>query len=87
MDGLEFNWDKIDDRSSSDATHTDEVMSAMADSLYRVQEARWDADRIYTARGDHVVSGDPYFVYDAVYALGTPWITVAEDGVPMTYWR
>ncbi|NOI25472.1 DUF3131 domain-containing protein [Vibrio mediterranei] len=78
--GLEFNWDKISDTSTNDANHSDQVMSAMADSLYLVQEARWDVDRIYTARGDHVVAGDPYFVYDAVYALGTPWITLAEDG-------
>ena len=78
--GLEFNWDKIDDRQSSDAKHTNQVLSAMADSVYRIQESRWDIDRIYTARGEHVVAGEPYFVYDSIYALGTPWITVAEDG-------
>ncbi|PSW14453.1 hypothetical protein C9J01_08450 [Photobacterium rosenbergii] len=78
--GLEFNWDKIDDRQSSDAKHTNQVLSAMADSVYRIQESRWDIDRIYTARGEHVVTGEPYFVYDSIYALGTPWITVAEDG-------
>ncbi|MGF1876627.1 DUF3131 domain-containing protein [Photobacterium frigidiphilum] len=78
--GLEFNWDDIKDTSSNDATHSNQVLSAMADSIYRVQESRWDVDRIYTARGEHVVSGDPYFVYDSIYALGTPWITVAEDG-------
>ena len=78
--GLEFNWDNISDSDSSDATHSNEVMSAMADSIYRIQEARWDNDRIYTARGEHIVSGEPYFVYDAIYALGTPWITLSEDG-------
>lgn len=78
--GLEFNWDNIADSDSSDATHSNEVMSAMADSMYRIQEARWDNDRIYTARGEHIVSGEPYFVYDAIYALGTPWITLSEDG-------
>lgn len=78
--GLEFNWDNIEDSNSNDATHSNEVMSAMADSMYRIQEARWDNDRIYTARGEHIVSGEPYFVYDAIYALGTPWITLSEDG-------
>ena len=78
--GLEFNWDDIVDMDSSDATHSNEVMSAMADSMYRIQEARWDHERIYTARGEHIVSGEPYFVYDAIYALGTPWITLSEDG-------
>ena len=78
--GLEFNWDDIDDRYSSDSKHTNDVLAAMADSVYRIQESRWDVDRIYTARGEHVVTGEPYFVYDSIYALGTPWITVAEDG-------
>ncbi|MGF1724050.1 DUF3131 domain-containing protein [Photobacterium nomapromontoriensis] len=78
--GMEFNWDYIDDNSSSDAVHSNDVLAAMADSIYRIQESRWEHDRIYTARGDHVVSGEPYFVYDSIYALGTPWISVAEDG-------
>ncbi|WP_413113478.1 DUF3131 domain-containing protein [Thaumasiovibrio sp. DFM-14] len=78
--GLEFNWDNITDSTSSDATHSNPVLAAMADSVYRLQESRWNTDRIYTARGEHVVAGDPYFVYDAIYALGTPWITIAEDG-------
>jgi len=78
--GLEFNWDGISDTGSLDSYHSDEVLSAMADAVYRVQESRWDEERIYTARGEHVVEGDPYFVYDSIYALGTPWLTVAEDG-------
>lgn len=78
--GLEFNWDRIDDIVSSDAEHSNQTLAAMADAVYQLQESRWDNDRIYTARGEHVVSGEPYFVYDSIYALGTPWITVAEDG-------
>ncbi|MGF1683608.1 DUF3131 domain-containing protein [Photobacterium minamisatsumaniensis] len=78
--GMEFNWDKINDKSSSDSVHSNEVLAAMADSVYRIQESRWNQDRIYTARGEHVVTGEPYFVYDSIYALGTPWITIAEDG-------
>lgn len=78
--GLEFNWDKVGDTTSSDATHTNDTLAAMADAVYQVQEKRWDNERIYTARGEHVVSGEPYFVYDAIYGLGTPWITLAEDG-------
>ncbi|WP_114787573.1 DUF3131 domain-containing protein [Vibrio tetraodonis] len=78
--GLEFNWDQVGDVSSSDAVHSNNTLAAMADAIYQVQEERWNRERIYTARGEHVVSKDPYFVYDAIYALGTPWITVAEDG-------
>lgn len=78
--GLEFNWDYIDDTMTQDAKHSNQNMSAMADALYRVQEARWDVERIYTARGEHLSSEEPYFVYDAIYGLGTPWITLAENG-------
>jgi hypothetical protein len=78
--GLEFNWDQVGDRQSSDAVHTNPALAAMAEAVYRVQEKRWDHERIYTARGEHVVSGEPYFVYDTIYGLGTPWITLAEDG-------
>ncbi|MEF1228061.1 DUF3131 domain-containing protein [Vibrio fortis] len=78
--GLEFNWDKVGDTTSSDSKHTNNTLAAMADAIYQVQEARWDNERIYTARGEHVVTGEPYFVYDAIYGLGTPWITLAEDG-------
>ncbi len=78
--GLEFNWDDLNDRSSNDSEHTNHAMSAMADAVYQVQQARWDEDRIYTARGEHIVSEEPFFVYDAIYSLGTPWITVTDDG-------
>lgn len=78
--GLEFNWDGFDDSSSPDSYHSSQTLSAMADAVYRVQESRWDKERIYTARGEHVVNRSPYFVYDSIYALGTPWLTVAEDG-------
>ncbi|GAL06653.1 hypothetical protein JCM19237_2750 [Photobacterium aphoticum] len=78
--GMEFNWDEISDYRSSDAVHSNHTLSAMADAVYRLQASRWEQERIYTARGEHAVSGEPYFVYDSIYALGTPWITVAEDG-------
>jgi len=78
--GLEFNWDVVSDFDSQDSKHTNQTMSAMADAIYRVQEQRWTKERIYTARGEHLVTGEPYFVYDAIYGLGTPWITLAEDG-------
>lgn len=78
--GLEYNWDYYDDVRSNDANHSYRTMSAMADSLYRVQEKRWENERIYTARADHVTTEHPHFVYDAIYAYGTPWVTIAPDG-------
>ncbi|WP_241033867.1 DUF3131 domain-containing protein [Vibrio maerlii] len=77
--GLEYNWDYHDDVSSTDASHSYQTMSAIADSIYRVQELRWENERIYTARAEHVTTEYPHFVYDAIYALGTPWFTVAPD--------
>ncbi|MGF1752148.1 DUF3131 domain-containing protein, partial [Vibrio makurazakiensis] len=78
--GMEFNWDSISDVESHDSKHTNQTLSAMADAIYKVQEQRWEQERIYTARGDHLVTGAPYYVYDAIYGLGTPWITLADDG-------
>jgi len=78
--GMEFNWDNITDIRSPDSLHSNEVLADMAQAVYDVQESRWDVERIYTARAEHVVEDEPYFVYDSLYALGTPWVTMGEDG-------
>ncbi len=80
LHGLEMNWDRADDDSSSDASHTDPVIGDFADRIYTVQEARWKADKIFTARSDHAVVGDPYFVYDSIFAAGYPWNVISDDG-------
>ncbi|WP_237468037.1 DUF3131 domain-containing protein [Vibrio stylophorae] len=78
--GLEFNWDQIDDHDSQDSYHSAAQLAQIAESVYQIQEQRWRHERIYTARAEHILSKPPYFVYDTLYALGSPWATLADDG-------
>ncbi|MEM6795507.1 MAG: DUF3131 domain-containing protein, partial [Acidobacteriota bacterium] len=78
--GLEFNWDRLGDRRSGDARHSDRSWAELAEKLYAVQEARWARERVLTARTDHPVSGPPYFVFDSIHAAGYPWNTISDQG-------
>ncbi|OUS32567.1 hypothetical protein A9Q99_00395 [Gammaproteobacteria bacterium 45_16_T64] len=77
--GLEFNWDVISDDLSSDAVRTNNLMADVSDRVYRVQEKRYEEEKIYTARTEHVLSESPFFVYDTIFANGYSWNTIAED--------
>ncbi len=78
--GLEFNWDSIDDRESLDSYHSNHQISDLASRVYRVQESRYQQDRILTARTDHQLSRPPYFVYDSIFGAGYPWATFNDKG-------
>jgi hypothetical protein len=78
--GLEFNWDTVDDNRSSDKSHTDPLLSDIAKRIYQVQEARYQNERIFTARTDYQRNTDPYFVYDTIFAAGYAWNTVTPEG-------
>lgn len=80
LQGLEFNWDLSLDNTSSDTTHTDEIMADFSQRIYLVQEKRWQTERIFTARTDHPVLGEPYFVYDTIFAAGYPWNVINDKG-------
>ena len=78
--GVELNWDRVDDATTSDTTHTDPDAADLAERIYRVQEARYRHEGIVTARTDHALAQPPYFVYDAIFVAGYPWNTIADDG-------
>ncbi len=80
LPGLEFNWDRIDDNQSMDSRHTDKKIAEIAEAVYRVQERRYEKKRIFTARTDHHLPSDPFFVFDSVYADGYPWNVLSPDG-------
>ena len=80
LDGLEFNWDLVDDGWSLDSLHTDSARAELAQRIYTVQERRYEQKKIFTARTDHQISRAPYFVYDAIFAAGYPWNTMADSG-------
>jgi hypothetical protein len=80
LDGIELNWDKGTDTDSHDMKHTDEIIAEFAQRIYKVQEERYKRTGIFTARTEHQLDRDPYFVYDAIFTDGYPWNTITEDG-------
>jgi hypothetical protein len=80
LDGIELNWDKGTDRTSGSFEHTDKQVAEFAQRIYKVQEERYKRTGIMTARTEHQLDSDPYFVYDAIFTDGYPWNTITEDG-------
>lgn len=80
LDGVELGWDWSTDHSAYDTHYSDELMAEFALQIYRVQEARYHATGIITARTEHQLAGPPYFVYDTIYTDGFAWNTISETG-------
>ena len=80
LDGIEFGWDDAHDRTSAERTYTDIVSANFAQRIYRVQELRWQRTGITTARTEHQLDRDPYFVYDTIFTDGYAWNTITESG-------
>lgn len=80
LDGIEFNWDLVEDRSTNDKRHSHEWMEKFAHRVYQAQENRFRETGILTARSEHQLDGDPYFVYDTVFTDGYAWNTITEPG-------
>jgi hypothetical protein len=80
LDGLELNWDRVADQTSGDTEHTDFVLADLAERVYAVQEARFRHQHVLTARTDHPLSQNPFFVYDSIFVAGYPWNTISDHG-------
>jgi hypothetical protein len=80
LDAIEFNWDLVSDRSSDETTHTDRLMADFGPRIYEAQERRFRETGIITARTEHQLDQDPYFVYDTIYTDGFPWNTITDTG-------
>ncbi|MBC5764212.1 DUF3131 domain-containing protein [Ramlibacter sp. GTP1] len=80
LDGIEFNWDLANDRGTDDAKHSHPWMAGFAHRVYQAQENRFRATGILTARSEHQLEQDPYFVYDTVFTDGYAWNTITEAG-------
>lgn len=78
--GMEFNWDNWGDKESGDTHHSRPHLAEQAKNLYLIQERRWQEDALYTARAEHLMSEPPYFVYDAIFGLGSPFPTLDDQG-------
>jgi hypothetical protein len=79
LDGIEFDWDRTGERTAS-RRHTHPWMADFAQRVYQAQENRFRATGILTARSEHQLEAEPYFVYDTVFTDGYPWNTITEDG-------
>ncbi len=52
----------------------------LAHRIYRAQHERYKRSGIVTAVSEDNIDQEPYFLYNTVYANGTPWNALAEDG-------
>jgi hypothetical protein len=77
--GMEFGWRAAGKVSQAWPEDLD-IMAEQAQTIYEVQEARWQSKKIFTARGDHQLSRPPYLLYDSIYSNGFPWNTITENG-------
>jgi hypothetical protein len=80
LQGVEFNWDRIDDQHSLDSSSSDRAAAEMAQRIYIVQEKRYRYERIFTARTDHRRKDKPYTLYDTIFADGYAWNTLTPEG-------
>ncbi|MCK5830173.1 MAG: DUF3131 domain-containing protein [Methylococcales bacterium] len=80
LDAIEFNWDLANDSDGNDAHFSHPWMEDFAQRIYKVQEQRYKQTGILTARTEHQLDQDPYFVYDTIYSDGITWNTLTESG-------
>jgi Protein of unknown function (DUF3131) len=52
-------------------------------AIYEVQKRRWKRTGIVTAVSEDNVDRQPYFVYNTIYAAGSPWNTITDTGKDM----
>lgn len=80
LDGIEFGWTRGPEPAASDAGRGADWRRDFANRVYQAQENRYRATGILTARSEHQLDQEPYFVYDTVYTDGYPWNTITEPG-------
>jgi hypothetical protein len=80
LDGIEFGWDRADDRGSGPFTFSDGWTAANAWHIYLAQERRTARTGILTARSEHQLAAAPNFVYDTIYSDGVAWATADATG-------
>lgn len=51
-----------------------------AQNIYEVQVRRYEETDILTARTEHQLVEEPFFVYDTIFSDGRPWATITEAG-------
>lgn len=54
-------------------------------AIYEVQKRRWKRTGIVTAVSEDNVDRQPYFVYNTIYAAGSPWNAITDTGKDMDH--
>lgn len=71
-EGIEFNWDVLNDKTSLDSFHTDLASYSNSKKIYDVQEKRFYDKKIFTSRGEYLDSNSDY-VINSIFANGYSW--------------
>jgi Protein of unknown function (DUF3131) len=79
LEGIELNWDLALDNYTDEDLHSDGWRAEFAQRVYLAQQRRFEETGILTARTEHQVEGDPFFVYDTVFADGYAWNTLSPQ--------
>jgi Protein of unknown function (DUF3131) len=80
LDGVEVGWDHPYDRATDEREHSQRWVANFAHRVYQAQENRFREAGILTARSEHQLDREPYFVYDTVYTTGYAWNTITDTG-------
>ncbi|WP_024549176.1 DUF3131 domain-containing protein [Siccibacter turicensis] len=75
LSGMEYGWELPG--ASRDTVRT---LRHRASDVYRVQERRWQQDKVLTARSDFNLAEAPWHVNDTIFANGYAWNTLGDDG-------
>ncbi|WP_022707587.1 DUF3131 domain-containing protein [Paracoccus zeaxanthinifaciens] len=81
LDGLEMGWDLPVPDPDGPGVASQGWRAEFAHRIFLVQQRRFEATGIITARSEHQVEGKPYFVYDSIFADGYPWNTLDPSDV------
>ncbi|RZI45371.1 DUF3131 domain-containing protein [Candidatus Finniella inopinata] len=77
LDGIEMGWHSIEDENLGPINLWN--LSA-ASNIFEVQKRRYLKTGIITARSEHQLDKDPYFVYDTIYSDGYNWNVITSKG-------
>lgn len=80
LNGLEFNWDNLNDNNSMDSVHTDEESFKSANQIYSLQEQRFNKERVFTSKNSFYSTNKKQWIHDTIFAEGYAWNTFTESG-------
>ncbi|QCR38542.1 DUF3131 domain-containing protein [Nissabacter sp. SGAir0207] len=75
LGGLEYAWQT----PGQDATLLT-MQQKRAQNIYRVQEQRWQKEKVLTARDEFNLNAEPWHIYDTIFGNGYAWNTLGDNG-------